>query len=532
MNVRKLLNSISKTNWHELVEQWALGIVACGILLVLVTTLFPFNFTFKDGFGIKEIVNSFNNQSNFRDWLGNVLLFVPFGFGLAGLSQKSKLRGIAALIGVLFASFCLSLTVEFLQVFLPGREPTFSDLLLNSVSGVLGFLGFNRWGAKVLSQSSASVTQITKRLSLKYLTVCLLGYLTLAVGISLALQTGTNLSNWDKSFPLLLGNELTGDRPWQGYISEIFIVDRALSQDEVASLFFDKSFSATFEDSVLAYYQLIGKGNYHDQTGQLPDLVWQGEYRDIEETEGVFFSPSHWLATTEPAALISQKLRETSQFTLSTTIATADTTQMGLARIVSLSGSPYHRNFTLAQEGADLILRLRTPITGENGINPQMMIPDVFVDTDFHHLIITYDGSVIQFYVDQLSRLYSVDLKSGVSLFYLFQFPHWNDSFKVPEIDIYRIVYYGIIFIPLGVTISIISSMVSKKFALYSLLIVGGIVLPALILEGILAIGSSRVISHENLLISIVIMAVTMLVFKVFQEWMPSYLKGNRLKSS
>lgn len=532
MNVRKLLNNSSIIHLHELVEQWALGIVACSILLVLVTTLFPFNFSFKDGFAIKEIVNNFNNQSNLIDWLGNILLFVPFGFGVAGLSQKSKLRGIAALIGVVLASFCLSLTVEILQVFLPGREPTFSDLLLNSVSGVLGLLCFNRWRAKVLSQSSASVTQITKRLSLKYLTVGLLGYLTLAVVISLTLQTGTSLSNWDENFPLLLGNELTGDRPWQGYISEISIVNRAISQDEVASLFSDKSFSATVEDSVLAYYQLIGKGKYQDQTEQLPDLAWQGEYRVAEETEGVLFSPSHWLTTTEPVTLITQKLRETSQFTLSTTIATANTTQMGLARIVSLSGSPYHRNFTLAQEGKDLILRLRTPLTGENGTNPQMMIPDVFVDTDFHHLIITYDGSVLQFYVDQLSRLYSVDLKSGLSLFYLLQFPHWNDSFNVPKIDIYRIVYYGIIFVPLGVIISIISSMLSKSVILYSLFIVGGILLPTLIIESILALDNSRGISQENLLISILITIVTMLIFKIIQELISSYLKGNRLKHS
>ena len=532
MNVRKLLNNSSITNLHELVEQRAPGIVACGIFLVLVTTLFPFNFSFKDGFAIKEVIHSFNNQSNLTDWLGNILLFIPFGFGLACMSQKNKFRGIAAVIGILLVSFCLSLTVEILQGFLPGREPTFSDLLLNSVSGVLGFLGFNLWRVKTLSQSAENAEKTRKGFSLKYLTVCLLGYLILAVGTSLTFQTGTNFSNWDDSFPLLLGNERTGDRPWQGYISEISILNRGLAKDEVASLFSEQSSLATVEDSLIASYQLTGQGNYHDRTEKLPDLVWQGKYQNAQVNKGVLFSPSHWLATTEPATLITQKLRETSQFTLSTTLATANTTQMGLARIISLSGSPYHRNFTLAQEGSDLILRLRTPLTGENGAKPPMVIPDVFVDTDFHHLLITYDGSVLRFYVDQLSRLYSVELKSGLSLFYLLKYPHWNDSLKVSEIDIYRIVYYSIIFIPLGLIISIISSMLRKRVALYSLLLVGGILLPALILEGILAIGSSRVISQENLIISIVMTAVTMLTSKVVQEWLASYLKGNRLRLS
>ena len=98
--------------------------------------------------------------------------------------------------------------------------------------------------------------------------------------------------------------------------------------------------------------------------------------------------------------------------------------------------------------------------------------------------------------------------------------------------DIYRIVYYGIIFVPLGVIISIISSMLSKSVILYSLFIVGGILLPTLIIESILALDNSRGISQENLLISILITIVTMLIFKIIQELISSYLKGNRLKHS
>ncbi|NEP11015.1 MAG: VanZ family protein, partial [Symploca sp. SIO2C1] len=492
MNVRKLLNSSSKTNFYELMEQWSPITVACGILLVLVTTLFPFNFAFPDDFALQKIVSSFQNQSNLSDWLGNVLLFIPFGFGLACLLQKSNKRGIAAIMGVLFASFCLSLTVEILQIFLPARKPTTSDLLLNSVSGLLGCICWQRWKAKVFSQSSVGIEETRNNLSLQQLTVGLFGYLILAVGVSFALQTATNFSNWNDSFPLLLGNERTGNRPWQGSISQITLVKRAISNNEVASFFSEQSSLATIEDSLLASYQLIGKENYQDQTKQLPDLVWQGEDKAPQEAEGVLFSPNHWLATNEPATLLTQQLRETPNFTLSATIATADTEQIGVARILSLSGDPDHRNFTLGQKGTDLILRLRTPLTGENGTKPSMVIPDVFVDTDFHHLIITYDGSVLQFYVDQLNRLYSADLKSALSLFYLLKFPHWNDRLNVPEIDIYRIVYYGIIFIPLGIIITVISTIVRKRLALYILLIFGGISLPALLLEGVLAISSSR----------------------------------------
>ncbi|NET57874.1 MAG: hypothetical protein F6K47_17470 [Symploca sp. SIO2E6] len=625
-------------------ERSAPRIVACGILLVLVATLLPFNFTFQDSLDIKAIAKLFRTKSNLTDWLGNLLLFIPFGFGLACLSQKSntqlcskilvqtdagtrghgdaekmnvlplnstwyKLRGIVLIIGVLVASFSLSLTVELLQAFLPGRAPTGSDLLLNSISGLLGFWVFHRWRTKVLSSPVVRVEATSKRLWLPQLTVSWFGYLIFAIAISLALQTGTNLSNWDDSFPLLLGNETTGDRPWQGSIAQLSLVSQALSQGEVASLFAaprnpnrnnaqeGATFSLTkqgnrgrreeepsFSKDILADYQLVGQGNYQDQTKQLPDLVWQysekpgfssgqqlnirispQETRFLDQEQGVSLSPNHWLATTEPATLISQQLRTTSEFTLSATIATADITQMGIGRIISLSGGPYHRNFTLAQQGTDLILRLRTPLMGENGTMPPLVVPQVFVDTDFHHLIITYDGSVLQFYLDQISRLSSVDLKSGLFLLYLLKFPDWNTPFHVTDGALYRFVYYGIIFIPLGVMMTLIfrriglqegrrqeaggrrqeaegrrqkaggrreESLSSKLFKLFSLVgycrrtaLIGGMVLPALILESILAMSINRVMNPGNLLISIVITGVTMLVCKVLTRWIPSDLQ-------
>lgn len=44
---------------------------------------------------------------------------------------------------------------------------------------------------------------------------------------------GGNLSNWDTTARLCLGNELTGDRPWLGEFHLIAIYSRALTQDEV-----------------------------------------------------------------------------------------------------------------------------------------------------------------------------------------------------------------------------------------------------------------------------------------------------------
>ncbi len=64
------------------------------------------------------------------DVLLNIVLFAPFGaaLGLGGLRAG----------GTAMLSLGLSATVELLQALVPGRDPTISDLLTNTLGGVLG----------------------------------------------------------------------------------------------------------------------------------------------------------------------------------------------------------------------------------------------------------------------------------------------------------------------------------------------------------------------------------------------------------
>jgi len=109
--------------------------------------------------------------------------------------------------------------------------------------------------------------------------------------------------------------------------------------------------------------------------------AWKGEVHNVQQREGVSPGSNHRLETATPAAFLTQRIIETSQFTLSVTVATSDTIQTGPSRIVSLLANRYHHNFTLGQEGSELIFRLGTPLTGENGINPQLAVLDVFSTT-------------------------------------------------------------------------------------------------------------------------------------------------------
>ena len=50
-------------------------------------------------------------------------------------------------------------------------------------------------------------------------------------------QAGGNLADWNDTFALVLGNEVSGDRPWQGVIRLAAVHNRALSADQVVQNF-------------------------------------------------------------------------------------------------------------------------------------------------------------------------------------------------------------------------------------------------------------------------------------------------------
>ena len=68
--------------------------------------------------------------------LGNVLIFLPFGFFMA---MASKYRSF---LSTLIYSFALSLTIELSQLFMKVGCFDVDDLLLNSIGGILGFITF------------------------------------------------------------------------------------------------------------------------------------------------------------------------------------------------------------------------------------------------------------------------------------------------------------------------------------------------------------------------------------------------------
>ncbi len=497
---------------NKVLDPWAKLVITGGLLLVLAVTLFPYHFAVDQeagGFSLLSLVPSPKGPIRLIDVVNNVLLYAPLGLGLACLAQRRRMRRLSALALVLAVTAGLSFTVEVLQVFIPSRYSSLLDVLANATGGLLGFLCFHLWGREVLRYRSALEERIRPFLSIKILMASLFAYGALAFLLSIALQRATNLSNWDSSFPLLIGNERMGDRPWRGHIYRLEMANRAIPQEAV-NMLSKKGLFASSGVSLIASYHFEGADRYPDLAGQLPELSWKGEAPNGGEAGGVFLTGSSWLETVNPAASLAQKIQETNQFTLRVVCAAANTAQTGPARIVSFSGDLNHRNFTLAQEGQDLVFRLRTPLTGKNGTDPQLVVPHIFATTGPRKLVITYDGAELLLFVDGLRHPDSLELGPGAALF--------GHFLRLDSYDLWgcKLVYYGLVFVPLGCLWAAIAGRQEGEYVSKTCTLGAGVLLPSVLLEIVLVSVSNRSINSENLLLGILATGAATLLMSAY----------------
>jgi glycopeptide antibiotics resistance protein len=258
-----------------------------------------------------------------RDVVLNVLVLVPLGI----FAHCSRLQ--LASVGSL--ALAVSLILEAGQVFQPGRIISPLDVVLNVGGAVAGAL-LARNGRSALRR--VGDTGVSPPLT----TLC---GVVLAAGVfAWSQHEFGGLSGWPGEYTLQIGNEATGDRPWCGKIS-------SLSMQAADRLWTEDSFA-------LAKHPLpLPSGTSHCP-------------RDF------------WLMTTDPASDLVRAVRRSGRLRLSLSAQTGIRNQHGPARIVSLSSDPANRNITVAQEGEDLIVRIRRRWAGTNGDRPFYKIYSVF----------------------------------------------------------------------------------------------------------------------------------------------------------
>ncbi len=106
--------------------------------------------------------------------------------------------------------------------------------------------------------------------------------------------------------------------------------------------------------------------------------------------------------------------RKSNALGIEAVLTPANVKQSGPARIVTFSSSASSRNFTLGQDGDQLVMRLRTPRTGDNGVNPQVVLCKIEAGRTYHVIVSYFPGRMLC-HVDGRQVLSTTDVAGDFS---------------------------------------------------------------------------------------------------------------------
>jgi glycopeptide antibiotics resistance protein len=217
--------------------------------------------------------------------------------------------------------------------------------------------------------------------------------------------------NWDDTYHLLMGNEESFNRPWKGELFFAAVYNRALMLPEIQCLYLQDcdgfDLSGRILKGAIVLYDFSGNAGdtIHDGSscdGQL-DLIAR-DVRRTEDGRGLAFDGDGFLRSLSPASKLVHALVKPSEMTVEVWLRTYDTMQKGPARIVTMSESVDMRNFTLGQDGTDIVFRVRTPLTGLNGSDVELRVPSILEEGAVHHVAAIFNHGVERMVMDGMMR--------------------------------------------------------------------------------------------------------------------------------
>ncbi len=240
----------------------------------------------------------------------SVLLVVTY-IGLGAVTRWGSPRRSRVLPLLL----TLPLLVEVGQTAFLYRHSQWADVLLGTVSLAVGWRLAGRPRERVLPWRLGVMVVATSFWAL------LAASLLLLSGVAGKAASDARLVGWQTGFPIVLGDEANGGRPWHGRFGEVTLSVSGFS-------------SRTF--------QLL------DEPVRADGAVLTIDGTALLEIQEAFsMSPQ--------------------RFAVTAAVTPDDTNQHGPARIVTWSNGTSQRNFTLGQDGDAVVLRVRTLGNGDNG---------------------------------------------------------------------------------------------------------------------------------------------------------------------
>ena len=434
---------------------WDRSLTLLALALVVAATVFPLNvvcggvyagdWSWQQG----RFDWVFFRNINALDFVRNIILFLTLGFAVTGMACRGRATPPRALLIATVAGAICSVIVEATQIFLPIRSPAMADILANSVGALIGGYGYLRFGAACFRLLTSLSVKLAQRRHCWLVTTFATLYILVVIALSVVQQQKISLSEWDETYPLAIGNEVTGDRPWQGHVAEVRFSAGIISESAIECLLSGGNDSYPcvtpgFDTTELAHYKISSADLVADQTDQSPPLA------KMKNEDGV--KPGQmWLQSTDGLSTVNRQIASSGKFTLFVEAKTANVQQSGPARVVTISESTGHRNLTLGQQQDSLVLRLRTSIhNNSNGTKPEFIINGVWTADDNRRIMIVVNKTKMTIYVDSLANDYHLSLGPEISFFNLVK-PSFMRSVCLGETGLWpaKIIYWSVLMLPI-----------------------------------------------------------------------------------
>jgi glycopeptide antibiotics resistance protein len=479
---------------------WSNRILLAAIAGILFLTLYPFRFSlhahallnsspFLLGHGVK--------RPSALDFTLNVLLFIPFGFGLSPkLLQRNWSRAGSVVIAAL-AGAAFSYVIEFVQIYVPMRDSGWDDIFSNTIGSVLGALVFAGIGRFVLRPLSEGKKILESLLTAGWAWLLLLAYLAAWFAVSIPLQRQTSLRNWEPNSYLLVGNDGSLKSPWEGKVFRLQIWDHALP-DRLAQEMTSRGPADDLDPTPLADYDFSLPPPIHDQQRFLPDLSWSTRVASGQIAGHPAQVGNSWQASQGMATGLISALQKTNQFAVRV-VCQPPKSAGPVGAIVSIAPSAGWENLSIWQQGANLIFVFRSPVTTSTWRTWPLnwSISGIFLADQVRDILINYDGANLSFFVDGKKDRHSLQLGPGVGLANLIH------RAKLGEMQGYNYIYYVVVFFPAGCLLGIMARKIGPR-QLVGPLLIGSLIAP-LTLEMILADVSGRSFSYADVALSCIL---------------------------
>ncbi|HEY0701870.1 MAG TPA: VanZ family protein [Candidatus Acidoferrales bacterium] len=463
---------------------------------ILFLTIYPFRFNFHVlANGASPFLLGKSTKSGLTDAILNILLFVPFGFGLGEKLREGGKSARLALVTALAAGALFSYAIEFTQLYVPERDSGWEDVFTNSSGSFLGAGLYVLAGASIVGALNSIQQAVVGWLTPFRFACAVVGYFCVWFGIAGLLQRETRLSNWKPYGVIVLGNSGAGSSSRQGQIQSLQIWNHPLSAAAQAGATASGPDLTQSGAPILDYASDRDSSNVSSRAGGSSWIPGKPASGGLHPSASAEKSP---LPLQTDGRDLIKALQETNHFTVHV-VCTGVEVPNDLWTILLVGDGAGTLDLMAWQESGHLVFWLRSPLSAGR---PQLtwFIPRVFNDHGPHDILYSYDGVNLLLYLDGKKTRTEYIVGPGASLARLIH------RLKPSELAIYNYAFYALVFAVAGGLLGLFEPRGDSRSKLRMVVLeVAAIVIGALILELILVGVTGRTISRANLALSMVL---------------------------